>query len=256
MKKIIASLVLVCLVAVCFAGCAKTDAAKNVIAMIKTIGTDTDGAYLDEIASAYDALNAKEKKQVGNYNKYEKAKSEYDEITAFNDDIAAVVDASTTSFSQSTVNFTELIERGYELLDEYEDMKKSRQESVVGIDKVPAAIEVLEEYEDNAVNCAGAYCKAFLEINKDKNYEITDLGCIMQIREGKQYLFFALTYLDGEKEENVYSTARFGDPSVYTVLCERPDIFYVDEPVDETSDALANRNIELSLEEVLAVEVE
>lgn len=255
MKKVLALALVFVMTALCLTGCGKTDATKNVIEMIKGIGevTDESGDYLSEIEAAYKKLTEKEQKKVGNYSKYEKALEEYNEIYEFNFNVLTIKDAAMTTFSKENYSFEELITLGRELLDKYDAMSDKRKESVVDeISELEAAIGIIETYRKNAVACAASYCKAFLEVYKANNYEITDIGCICQIRNDTQYMFFALAAKNSSKEAKYYSQARFAEPNVYKAMINNPEIFFADKPVDDDSDALENRNFTLSVEEVMA----
>lgn len=254
MKKFIALTLIFVLTVTCFTGCGKTDATKNVIEMIKSIGdvTDESGDFLDDIKEAYDALTEREQKKVSNYSRYEKAVEEYNEIVNFNTLVVTCVDAAVTDFSSDSISFDEIISTAEDLLSQYDKMSKKRKALVTPeIDELESAIETIEGYRSNAIKCAAVYCKAFLEVYAENNYEITDIGCICQLRDDTQYMFFALTAKNDKKEVNYYAQARFAQPNIYNAIVKNPEYFFATEPVDESSDALASRNITLSLEDVI-----
>ena len=91
-----------------------------------------------------------------------------------------------------------------------------------------------------------------MEVYKDKGYTITNIGCIKQIREDKEYHFFSLTYKDKEgNEHNAYSTARFVGSNVINTIIARPELFYAVEPASEDTDCLKYGNVVIDVEAAL-----
>lgn len=259
MKKILTAILAILAVSVLFASCGKAKpinvkAAEDLIEAIdKNINLDSKES-IENAQKAIDILTDEEKSQVSNMKKYEKAKEEYDGIIGFNNDIDAILKAADPSFSKSDNNMTDLIARYDEMKKEYKKMSKARKEMVSpDYEKLEAAIETLKNYADTATQSAAAYVRAFNDVNKGKNYTVTNIGCIKQVRNEKEYHFFALTYTDAKgAEKNVYSTARFSGPEAYATIMTKPELFFADKPVSDDYDALKNSNTNLDVAAVIA----
>ena len=253
MKKLVFALTVILFALAALCSCGKTDAVKNVVNGIKDLGdiTATSGDAIASCMDAYAILSPDEQSEVGNYKKLEKAKEEYDEIVAFNERIALILDSANTSFSDDEdFGVSELITDANAIKSEYKKLSRSRKKTVIGYDEIDAAVEKLQEYQQNAQEPAAVYVKAFLELNP--GVTVTKVGCIKQIRQQKEYHFYALSYTDGETEKSVYSTARFSGSDLYDTFIARPDIFYADAPASEDCDALANGNCDIDLDALLA----
>ena len=256
MKKIIVAIFVIALSAVLLTACGKTEATKQVEALIKAIGSDVGLQSEDAInaaLNAYDRLTDEEKDKVGNYKKLEKAKADYDKLAGLNDYIAAMVDSAGTSFSKDDFDVSGLIDQYDEMVSLYEGLKDGEKAQIVGYDQLEDAIAQLKDYDTAAQESAAAYVKGFMEVYKDKGYTVTAVGCIKQIREDKEYHFFALTYKDKEgNEHNAYSTARFVGANVINTIIARPDIFFAEAPATEDTDCLTHGNVTIDVEAAIA----
>ncbi|MBQ6066950.1 MAG: hypothetical protein IJK89_09010 [Clostridia bacterium] len=256
MKKIILAIFVIVLSAVLLTACGKTEATKQVEALIKAIGSDV-GLESEEAISAaqeaYDNLTDEEKDKVGNYKKLEKAKEKYDKLAGLNDYIAQMVDSAGTSFSKDDFDVSGLIGQYEEMVSVYEGLKDDEKAQIVGFDQLEDAVAQLKDYDTAAQEAAAAYVKGFMEVYKGKGYTITAVGCIKQIREDKEYHFFSLTYKDKEGvEHNAYSTARFVGANVINTIIARPDIFFAAEPATEDTDCLKYGNVAIDVEAAVA----
>ena len=84
MKKYVIAVLVLTLSALLLASCGKSDAVKQVEALIKQIdsqvGLDDEESIL-AAQKAYDGLSDEEKEKVGNYKKLESAAAKFDELT-------------------------------------------------------------------------------------------------------------------------------------------------------------------------------
>ncbi len=257
MKKVLvvsAVFVLCCLL---FTGCGKTEATKAVQTMIGDIGSvnlDSE-EQVNAVRAAYNALSDEEKAKVKNYDKLEKAENDLKDIKTFNADIAAVIEAAGTSFSNGDFKVSELIQKASDIENAYNGLSDEYKAQIKDFDKLTEAKQVLLGYVENAERAAAQYVKAFNELNKGKNYTVTQVYCIKQIRNEKdEYHFFALTYKNAkDNETTVYSVARI--PTEVTALSVKahPEYYFADKPVDEESDAKLSGNINISMENVNAL---
>ena len=263
MKKVLLA-VFVCLLALLtLTACKgkKTEATKAVEAMIAEIGDVTvDSAdALAEIQRAYAALSADEKERVKNYDKLQKAletlKAEQNRFASYdemNDLIADVIEIAGSKYSKDGTDFSGLIERGNALLEQYNDLDEEGKAKVQITDEFKSALEAISEMAEGTEASAAEYVKAFNSVYADKNYEITAVYCIKQLREDTQYHIFALTYKDADgAEHNLYANARCSSNTKAEVIANNADTFFADAAVSETYDAILNGNVTLDLESVL-----
>ena len=256
MKKIILAVFVIVLSAVLLTACGKTEATKQVEALIKAIGSDVgleSEEAINAALEAYDHLTDEEKDKVGNYKKLEKAKAEYDKLAGLNEYIAQMTDAAGTTFSKDDFDVSGLIGQYDEMVSVYEGLKDDEKAQIVGYDQLEGAVAQLKDYDNAAQEAAAAYVKGFMEVFKDKGFTVTAVGCIKQIREDKEYHFFSLTYKDKEgNEHNAYSTARFVGANVINTIIARPDIFFAAEPATEDTDCLKYGNVTIDVEAAIA----
>ena len=256
MKKVIFASAMLVLSALLLTSCGKTQATKQVEALIKGLDSNVDldnAEALSEVRSAYDALSDEEKAKVSNRKKLEKAAEEYDKLSGLNDYIADMVNSASTSFSNDDFNVSDLLGQYDEMVSAYNGLKDSEKEQIKDFDKLEDAVAQLKDYDAAAQDAAAAYVRGFMEVYAGKGYTVTKVGCIKQIREEKEYHFFSLTYKDKEgKEHNAYSTARFVGANVINTIIARPDIFFAAEPATEDTDCLKHGNVNIDLAAVLA----
>lgn len=256
MKKIALSVIAVALCAVLLTACGKTDATKEVEALIKNISSNVtldDEWAVDEALEAYEKLSDEEKGKVKNYKKLEDAKAEIDKLNSLNDYISQMVDSADTTFSKDDFDVSGLIGQYDEMVSLYEGLEDNQKAQIEGFDKLEGAIAQLKDYDTAAQEAAAAYVKGFMEVYKGKGYTVTAVGCIKQIREDKEYHFFSLTYKDSAgKEHNAYSTARFVGANVVNTIIARPDIFFAAEPASEETDCLKYGNVTIDVEAAIA----
>ena len=255
MKKYLSISIVVFAAAVLLSSCGKSDEVKNVQQLISdvgnSVGLDSEEA-INTAKEAYDNLPDEEKDKVGNYKKLEAAIEKFENLSDMNSYIANVIDAAETDFSNSDFGISEYIDRYDEMVEAYNGLSREDKEKIQDFDKLEESVAKLKEYNESATGPAAAYVRGFLEVNKGKDYTVTKVGCIKQIREDKEYHFFALTYKDkAGKEHNVYSTARYADANVLGTIIARPDIFFADKPASEDTDCLKNGNVDIDLDEVL-----
>ena len=251
MKKIVLAALVLSLSAVLLTACGKSDAVRQVEALIKDVGSDVgldSEEAIKAAQSAYDNLPDEEKDKVSNYKKLESAVAEYDKLAGLNDYIARMVDTAGTTFSREDFDISGMLDKYDEMVSLYEGLKDSEKEQIVDFDKLEDAVAQLKDYDDSAQEAAAAYVRGFMEVYKDKGYTVTAIGCIKQIREEKEYHFFALTYKDKEgKEHNAYSTARFVGANVINTIIARPDIFFASVPATEETDCLTHGNVTIDV---------
>lgn len=254
MKKTLSLLLAVLMITLVFASCKKNENAEVVKALIKecpkTVTLDNADALI-AAHDAYESLSDEDKAAVGNYSKLEKLYDKYTELNDFGESVNAILKAAETSFSDEEFAVSGLIEKYDEMVETYGKMKKSEQEMFPDFDKLADAVEKLKGYTDTALDAAAAYVKAFTQTYPD--CKITELGCIKQIREEKEYHFFALKYTDKAKIEHAaYSTARYVGAEAYPTILAHPELFFAEKPASESSDALANGNTVLDIDAALA----
>ena len=256
MKKIAIATLILTLSAVLLTACGKSDAVKQVEALIKQIDSNVSLDSEEAISAAreaYDKLPEEEQAKVGNYKKLETAGSKYDELVGLNDYIAKMVDSAGTSFSKDDFDVSGMLDQYDEMVSVYDGLKDSEKEQIVGFDQLENAVAQLKDYDAGAQEAAAAYVRGFMEVYKDKGYTVTAVGCIKQIREDKEYHFFSLTYKDKEgKEHNAYSTARFVGSNVISTIIARPDIFFADAPATEDTDCLTHGNVTIDVAAAVA----
>lgn len=253
MKKKIIPALLLSLALLAFAGCAKTDAAKEVIELIKTVSANVTKESGEELASVrheYNLLSEKEKKQVNNLSRLEKAEALYESISTMNEDIAAILRESSASFSSAAFAPTAMLARAQEIKEDYKDLSDDAQAEIEGVESLDEAIEKLQACIDSAEKVAKVYAQAFLSLH-DKA-EVTGVYCIQQIRdEGELCYFFALTYQEGGEEKRVYSNARFRESIAVSDIVSNAESAFAEKPAGDGYDAIANGNVTLDLKNVL-----
>lgn len=249
-KKIVLAVILM-LCVVFMASCSKTEAVKNVEALIENIGelsSDSKKA-VNEALKAYNALSDEEKEKVDNYSELESKKAALDEADGFGKKLKKLLKNEDNQFTDSKDSITDILEEAKELSEEYEAMSEAAK-GLVDTDGLKAFIEKFEQYVVNAEDAAKAYIKAFNQVFKGKKYTVTAIYCIKQIRDnGDEYHMFALKYKDkNKKTHTVYSNARFMSSAAYDLIVEKADIFFAEEPASESSDPVKNANLKLDIE--------
>lgn len=249
-KKIVLAVILM-LCVVFMASCSKTEAVKNVEALIENIGelsSDSKKA-VNEALKAYNALSDEEKEKVDNYSELESKKAALDEADEFGKKLKKLLKNEDNQFTDSKDSITDILEEARELSEEYEAMSEAAK-GLVDTDGLKAFIEKFEQYVVNAEDAAKAYIKAFNQVFKGKKYTVTAIYCIKQIRDnGDEYHMFALKYKDkNKKTHTVYSNARFMSSAAYDLIVEKADIFFAEEPASESSDPVKNANLKLDIE--------
>ena len=249
-KKIVLAVILM-LCVVFMASCSKTEATKNVEALIENIGelsSDSKKA-VNEALKAYNALSDEEKEKVDNYSELESKKAALDEADEFGKKLKKLLKNEDNQFTDSKDSITDILEEARELSEEYEAMSEAAK-GLVDTDGLKAFIEKFEQYVVNAEDAAKAYIKAFNQVFKGKKYTVTAIYCIKQIRDnGDEYHMFALKYKDkNKKTHTVYSNARFMSSAAYDLIVEKADIFFAEEPASESSDPVKNANLKLDIE--------
>lgn len=249
-KKIVLAVILM-LCVVFMASCSKTEAVKNVEALIENIGelsSDSKKA-VNEALKAYNALSDEEKEKVDNYSELESKKAALDEADEFGKKLKKLLKNEDNQFTDSKDSITDILEEAKELSEEYEAMSEAAK-GLVDTDGLKAFIEKFEQYVVNAEDAAKAYIKAFNQVFKGKKYTVTAIYCIKQIRDnGDEYHMFALKYKDkNKKTHTVYSNARFMSSAAYDLIVEKADIFFAEEPASESSDPVKNANLKLDIE--------
>ncbi len=249
-KKIVLAVILM-LCVVFMASCSKTEATKNVEALIENIGelsSDSKKA-VNEALKAYNALSDEEKEKVDNYSELESKKAALDEADGFGKKLKKLLKNEDNQFTDSKDSITDILEEAKELSEEYEAMSEAAK-GLVDTDGLKAFIEKFEQYVVNAEDAAKAYIKAFNQVFKGKKYTVTAIYCIKQIRDnGDEYHMFALKYKDkNKKTHTVYSNARFMSSAAYDLIVEKADIFFAEEPASESSDPVKNANLKLDIE--------
>lgn len=249
-KKIVLAVILM-LCVVFMASCSKTEAVKNVEALIENIGelsSDSKKA-VNEALKAYNALSDEEKEKVDNYSELESKKAALDEADGFGKKLKKLLKNEDNQFTDSKDSITDILKEAKELSEEYEAMSEAAK-GLVDTDGLKAFIEKFEQYVVNAEDAAKAYIKAFNQVFKGKKYTVTAIYCIKQIRDnGDEYHMFALKYKDkNKKTHTVYSNARFMSSAAYDLIVEKADIFFAEEPASESSDPVKNANLKLDIE--------
>lgn len=248
-KIIMAVILLLCVVFTC--SCSKTEATKNVEAMIESIGTLSADSKkeINEALKAYKALSDEEKEKVSNYSVLESKKAALEEAEKFNKKITKLVKNKDNSFTDSEESITDILNDAKELLAESENLSADVK-ALVSTDELRELIEKFGQYVANAEDSAKAYIKAFNEVYEGKKYTVTAIYCIKQIRDnGDEYHMFALKYKDKDKKTHtVYSNARFMSSAAYDLIVEKADIFFAKAPASESSDAIKNANLELDFD--------
>ncbi|MBQ7638333.1 MAG: hypothetical protein IJS90_05505 [Clostridia bacterium] len=266
MKKII-SIITVCLMSVIIlASCGKkTEATKSVEGQIKgladvQIGLDSEEA-VSEIESAYNALSDEEKERVKNYDEFQSIKEELASVKTkaesfdkMNSSINDIVDAAKAGFSSADTDYSELISQGRQILDKYEELEDEDKESVKISEDFNKAMESLSSYVETAEKSTAEYVKAFNSVYAEENYEVTNVYCIMQIRDGVEYHVFALTYKDKDgNESNLYANARCSANTTAETIIANADSFFAKRAVSDDYNAVINANVALDVEKVLSL---
>lgn len=254
MKKFVVLSCLILCVVLLFSSCLKSEAVKNTELLIENIGIltlDSEKA-IKEAEKAYKALTDEEKEKVENYEELVNKRETFDSAEKFNDAVSEIVDETDAKFANAKANITDMLDSANDLLSEYNSMDEEKKALVSDFSSLEGVIDTLKSYKLNAEKAAGAYVKAFYAINEDEDYTVKAVYCIKQIRDnGDEYHMFALDYLNKGKTETIYSTARFISEAAYSLIIEKEDVFFVEEPLNDSTNAVKSGNITLDIEEVL-----
>lgn len=225
----------------------------RVESMISVIG-DVTLEKEDTVKAAEEAFNALKKSQqrkVDNKDVLEKAVNEFG-ILSFNSkagELSADMEKSLTEYGVDGSNFASVYA---ELEKFYNDASEETKAQLTTFEALKEKKADFDKALGESHAAAVAYVKGFLEVNKDKNVTITDIGAIVQKSEDTVYHLFALTYTEDGEEKNVYASARFsGAPSLQSMLAYA-DRFYGEAPALETQDALKYGNADIDLDKVLS----
>lgn len=233
----------------------KSPDVKMVMLLIDDIGEvdANSGEAIEKAKQAYVNLASdKERKQVSNRRKLTAAEEDYNEIIDFNTRVTDMLSIIKKGYSSDSANFDTIIADCNALLEEYDKMSSGRKASVVSeIEDISSEIELIGLYRESVQECAKAYVEKFRasETCKNNNYKVTDIGCIMTIREGKSYLILALTATNGSKTQNYYAHGRIEKAEQLENASD--DILFVLEPISDDYDALAKGNIDFDKAAIL-----
>ena len=254
MKKIIAVLLVMLTVCLCFSGCGKSEEAKAVEEKIKALGEITldSAAVLEEAEKAYASLSGEDKGDVKNYDDLVAARKAYDEITDISERCEALSVKFDEIFTKYGIPYAEIIDEYNAILEAAPDNEEGEGGRYSFVGEIKGKYDNYIKVQENAHKSAVAYVNAFLEFNKDKSITIENIGCIAQISDGIQYFLFAMEYKDGEESKSVYSSARFaGTPTVQSLAAGAKSLF-AEKPASEKTDALKNSNVVIDTAAVLA----
>ena len=249
MKKIIAVLLVLVLSLTCLTACKKkTEAVKNVDALIKAL--DGSEEAVAAAREAYDNLTAEEREAVSHFDRLEKAEEHIAEVKTLKEKIDAIKDSAGTSYSSGNMPISSALEDAEAIREAYEKLSDEDKDRFdVNIDGLDEALDTLTAYAGDAETGAAAYVKAFLTTNPGK--EVTAVYCLKQIRSDGSYHFFALDYKDGEETKTVYANARCTSDVSADSIAKHADIFFADKAAMEEYDAKENGNVSIDTAKVL-----
>ena len=249
MKKLIVILLALALCCAGLTACAKkSEAVKNVEALIKAL----DGSEEAAVAArdALDALSEEERGQVKNAEKLEKAEEHIAEVKDLREKIEAIKESGGDKPSYGRMDIAGALENSQEILDAYNKLSDEDKERFdVNVDGLQEALDTLSGYASEAEGAAASYVKAFLQTYPGK--EVTAVYCLKQIRADGAYHFFALDYKEGEETVSVYANARCTAAVSAESIAKHADVFFADAPAMSDYDAKVNGNVSLDTAKVL-----
>ncbi len=256
MKKLIPVLIVLTLVITLFAGCKKSEAAKQCEDMIKQIGEVTldSAAAIEAAEKAYALLSGEDKGDVKNFDTLSEARAAYNGIKAFSDSAAELSDLLDRVFKDTSVNAA-AVTTAYETLStslgEAPAKQKAQYEEIFS-----SAKEKYDEYVkecEGVIPSAAVYVKSFLEMPKEEGtiISIDKVGCVAQLDGDTLYFLFAISYTENGETKNVYSNARYAGTPSKESMQKYQDSFYKTEPLSDNLNALENGNVILDTAKVL-----
>ncbi len=226
------------------------DRVEAMIAVIGEVTLEKEEA-VNAAEEAFNALKKSQQKKVDNKDVLTEAVNKID-ILFFNTktaELSAAFDKSLTEYGVDSSDFNSLYSTLEEMFNNADEETKGQLQ---GFDELKTKKEGYDTTLSESHAAAVAYVKGFLEVNKDKNVTITDIGAIVQKTDDTVYHLFALTYTEDGEEKSVYASARFsGSPSLQSMLAYA-DRFYGEAPALETQDALTYGNADIDLAKVLS----
>ena len=256
MKKILVSAALLLCAALLLTACGKTQAVKDVEALISAVGElkPESGEALSAARAAADALSAEEQKRVSNLKKLEKLEetfAAYEDVKQYLDTLNAVSERG--EFAKDTP-ISALIERAEEIKAAYAALPEALRTTLSGAEEIDSRLPALTSFAENAQKGAVTYVKAFLAQYADQKPTVTAVYCSKQQgRDGEEMHFYALKYTDAAGEEHtVYSQARFSADVSVQILLTRPETFFSDTPPAGDNDPVTNGNVTLDTAAVLS----
>lgn len=253
MKKIVSVLLVALTLCMCLTSCSKSEAAKEVEQKIKAIGEVTidKGEAIEEAEKAYAFLTGEDKGDVKNYDDLVSAKEAYNKLKEVSDLCDALKDKIDSAFTQYGISYTEIKDKYEEIFELIPDEEEGKDGKYSFAEELRAKYDEFTSASANAEKSAVSYIKGLMEINKDKEITVENIGCIMQISDATEYYLFAVEYKEDGESKVKYSSARFaGTPSVQSMLSYAEN-FYGDAPASEKTDALKNGNVVLDVAKVI-----
>ena len=248
MKRLIAALLCILTVILCFSSCVKSEAARACEEKIAAIGEVTleKELLIVEAGQAYNGLSDKDKALVSSA-ALTSAEEKLGLLKAFSADAQAVLALYEKALTEYGVKKEEIAD-AYKALSA--KLNDCRADIKPEFEKIFEAVRLKnEEYEKiaaDAVASAKAYINYFRGMNTDKDITVTDIGCIAQTEDGNVYYLFAFSCLCDGKEETYYSGVRFAGTPGKETFSSFYDSFYASAPSSEKTDALISGNIEIS----------
>lgn len=260
MKKTLAAALAVLLLLPLLAACGKrTDAVKQVEAMIDSIGTVTpeSGALLSEIRAAYDALSEQEKAGVKKKKRtlLETKEGEYASLTEILAYLKNLNAAAGTGVYTKGSPLSELLGQAGAMKEKFNALPEDVRSQIEGFDQVDQLLSSVQTYVDAAFNGAVEYVKAFYQLRAGKNDTVSGVYCIKYTDpvEKKEKHIYALTFTDAAGEEHaVYMHGRVGEGVTAKTLLAQAETCFAENPPAGNNDPVANGNVTLDTAAVLA----
>lgn len=169
-----------------------------------------------------------------------------------NENYAILMEKIENVFDGSGITFSEINDGIIEYNENYALLTEENKTATEDIDNLNAAFEEYKAHFPEYERGAAVYIKAFLEINEGKNYEITDIGCVVRNMDGRDGAFYGLKYKDEQGNENsIYSETKFPKGVAVETAVKYQENCFVKEPVADNYNALENRNVILDLNTVM-----
>lgn len=251
MKKFISLTAVILTMLMVLSSCGKSEEVKLCQQKIKAIGDVTleKIELIEDAENAFMQLSSEEMADVKNRSDLTKAREEYDILKEFADKVDALSAKLDKVFTEYGISYTEV-------MDEYNALRESipeeTKEKYAVIDTLNDKIAMFDTVTEKAEKSAVSYVKGFLELNKDKQITVTEIGCIAQISEETTYCMFALRYTEGTEEKEVYAAARFADSPTVESMTSYAEDFYKDAPASDKTNALTTGNVVIDTAKVLS----